>query len=458
MNKRYLLRRRQTWYIRIRVPDSLYPVIGKKHITRSLKTRDIHEARARRWSVVKEIKAYLNAQARQGFIAPDSPEVIIQRAKETRNEINLGLEDPENAEIVWDVYVDQLIDRHGKPDPETGEPKVDEAIVTAVRLGYEIISSGKGVMLASQALEENLEELRGRQVLNQTIRARERRVNAFLRWLGGDRKLKEISREDAGRYVTQVLLKRGNSQKTVKDTISDLSAFFNWAMERGQTVSNPFRGMSKSVRDTTRGTREKKNGKRRVWTQKELKHLLLEIKARLGEDDPLWAMTVIALYTGMRENEIAETRLEDVHSDHIHIPEGKTESSIRDTPIHPLLKPFIEQLKASSTEGYLISGLIRGGEDNKRHHYFAKRFGRFKREKAGLTDSRIVFHSFRKNFAGALEQAGVSETLAQQIVGHKKQSLTYGLYSPGVDLEKMAEAVAMVSYGAEVDRLCAEGL
>jgi hypothetical protein len=55
-----------------------------------------------------------------------------------------------------------------------------------------------------------------------------------------------------------------------------------------------------------------------------------------------------------------------------------------------------------------------------------------------------------------MERADVQENLAQQIVGHKKQSLTYGLYSDGVKVEKMMDAVSKVSHGQKVDELVKE--
>ena len=48
----------------------------------------------------------------------------------------------------------------------------------------------------------------------------------------------------------------------------------------------------------------------------------------------------------------------------------------------------------------------------------------------------------------ASENAGVLESTTQLIVGHSRQSLTYGLYSPGVHFELLCEAVGKVSYDA----------
>lgn len=70
LDKRYLERRRQTWYVVVRVPDSLYPVVRKRKIIKSLKTRDIEEARALRWGAVASIKEYLHQERcgeEQGF-------------------------------------------------------------------------------------------------------------------------------------------------------------------------------------------------------------------------------------------------------------------------------------------------------------------------------------------------------------------------------------------------------
>lgn len=56
-----------------------------------------------------------------------------------------------------------------------------------------------------------------------------------------------------------------------------------------------------------------------------------------------------------------------------------------------------------------------------------------------------------------LEDAGVSENLAADIVGHEKPRITYGLYSGGASLATKAAALAKVSYptisASAVDRV-----
>lgn len=47
-----------------------------------------------------------------------------------------------------------------------------------------------------------------------------------------------------------------------------------------------------------------------------------------------------------------------------------------------------------------------------------------------------------------LEDAGVTENLAADIVGHEKPRITYGLYSGGASLAKKAAALELVKYPA----------
>lgn len=57
-----------------------------------------------------------------------------------------------------------------------------------------------------------------------------------------------------------------------------------------------------------------------------------------------------------------------------------------------------------------------------------------------------MYHSIRKTFITLLENAGVSENLAADIVGHEKPRITYGLYSGGTSVAVKAAAVEKVKY------------
>ena len=58
----------------------------------------------------------------------------------------------------------------------------------------------------------------------------------------------------------------------------------------------------------------------------------------------------------------------------------------------------------------------------------------------------LVFHSLRKTVATLLENAGVPEGIAADILGHEKKTLSYGLYSSGSSMQRKREAIEKVVY------------
>lgn len=60
------------------------------------------------------------------------------------------------------------------------------------------------------------------------------------------------------------------------------------------------------------------------------------------------------------------------------------------------------------------------------------------------------FHSLRRAFITAMERAEVPESTAKLIAGHARGSLTFGLYSRGVPVAQLAQAVQRVDYGAHM--------
>lgn len=61
---------------------------------------------------------------------------------------------------------------------------------------------------------------------------------------------------------------------------------------------------------------------------------------------------------------------------------------------------------------------------------------------------QFVFHSVRKTVATMLEDAGIGENVAADILGHEKPTMTYGLYSGGTSLDVKAKAIAALRYPA----------
>ncbi len=178
------------------------------------------------------------------------------------------------------------------------------------------------------------------------------------------------------------------------------------------------------------------------------------IRAAMDRDDQELAdLITLGAYTGARIEELCALKLASVNLEgnipSFRIEDAKTEAGVREVPIHPALVPLVRRLKATS-EGknpapseYLLAGLT-FNKYGDRSNAIGKRFGRLK---GSLGFGRKhVFHSLRKTLVTALENAGVSENLAADIVGHEKPRITYGLYSGGASLEVKAKALAKVGY------------
>ena len=170
---------------------------------------------------------------------------------------------------------------------------------------------------------------------------------------------------------------------------------------------------------------------------------LLEAAEQKG-DGQLADLILLALYTGMRIEEACSLKAKDVKPDHLLIPKSKTIAGERKIPIHSALKPLMEAMITASKDGYVVSKLCSKNMYKKRHSAISKRFGSLKRKKG--FGSQHVFHSLRKTVVTLLEQASVPEGIAADIVGHKKQTMTYGVYSGGSSMKQKQDAIEKLEY------------
>ena len=81
----------------------------------------------------------------------------------------------------------------------------------------------------------------------------------------------------------------------------------------------------------------------------------------------------------------------------------------------------------------------------------SKAFRRY-REKAGLVGRLRDFHALRVTFCEAMEGAEVPESTVKLIVGHVRESMTFGHYSKGKRVI-LRTAIDKLAYGEEVMRL-----
>ena len=153
----------------------------------------------------------------------------------------------------------------------------------------------------------------------------------------------------------------------------------------------------------------------------------------------------------MRLGEICELKKSDISEDCFHIHKGKTSAASRVVPINSFLNTVINKLFERSKDGYLITDISPGGDDNKRSWNFQKRLGRI-RLKIGLPKG-VVFHSLRNTFSTRMENLGIPRNHISQLMGHEDGNMALDVYSGGLAIEPLRESINKLTYGSGMDLL-----
>lgn len=165
------------------------------------------------------------------------------------------------------------------------------------------------------------------------------------------------------------------------------------------------------------------------------------------KDGHLANLILMGAYTGARIEEICSLKVTDVKEVEgmlcIKVIDAKTAAGVRTIPAHKQLIPLLSQQSKDSNDGYVLSGLT-FNKYNDRSNAIGKRFGRLK-QKLGFGDEH-VFHSIRKTVITMFENLGISEGVSADIVGHEKNTMTYGLYSAGHSVVNKAGAIDQLEY------------
>jgi integrase len=235
------------------------------------------------------------------------------------------------------------------------------------------------------------------------------------------------------------------SPKTKQRALSDWGMYWKYLKHQELTAgSGDSPLLTANIRPTT-SANSPTSQKRQAFKPEEIATLIKG--AMTANDKPLHDLIILAAYTGARIEELASRTTQHIEQidgiNSIHITEGKTEAATRYVPIHPQILPLIERLSADSTDTFLVPSNS-NNQYGTRSPSLSKRFTRL-RNSLGFPPTK-VFHSIRKTFTTGLERLGVPEGTTADIVGHKKATITYGLYSEGMSIRQKAEAVAKLTY------------
>jgi integrase len=436
-DNRHLQLRGRTWYVRVAVPPSLVRKAGRASILKSLQTRDVAEARSRRWPMVAKIKAELDELKGAKAWCP------VALGLKWRAAIASSDDEPNDDNPQGMSERDLTID-----DMHLEREELEDAGRAAdADLMYRLATDTGTVI--EDAGRKWLRELEGR-VTSQTIKQHGHALSLLKKHLPAVVLTTDLDRRKAGLFVTDKLQPSGRAQKTVNRIVSSLSAFWKWMIRRGLAEANPWEGQG----DFAKKRGKAKAGKERPYTPHELVRLLTAdpgttLKGRYGP--PTRDLLRLGLATGARLNELCELRVEDVKvADRVlfFIPEGKTASARRAIPVLEAVWPILERRLGTAEGGQLFPELKPGGPDGKRSWYVSKRFTQYRRTVLG-EDSTVDFHSLRRSFATYLEHATtaslkVNPSVIAELMGHQKGTLALSVYSGGLRLQHLKDAIAVL--------------
>lgn len=446
LDNRYLERRRQTWFAVVEVPPSLQKRLGRR-IRRTLKTRDVHVARARRHKVVGEIKELIEAARNGKDDSPIQQEAMAWRetlaAAERGDNVGSIPEDEDPAGFIRSLIEDRSDSLRAHKDTE------------ADAAGFQGVALGTATPLAlyvAQWLSEGA--LKGTPLKERTKHERRKAAEKLGEWMQTVKlpsTVEAVTRKVAGRYVSEVLIPSGKDAVTLGKSVRSLASYWAWLQKRGHLpdeARNPWAGQApkKTARDGDGIDAE------RAFTDAELARLLTG-----PAGDTLADFMRVAALTGMRREEIGQLKAADCAGGVFIIRAGKTDAAARRVPVHPDLAGIVaKRLKGKAPDAYLFHDLASASTE--RTDPIGKAFTRYRRE-LGIQEgegrrSRVNFHSFRRWFITAAINAKQPDHFVSLVVGHKegRKGMTKGRYWQGLDdaaLRAVVEAVKLPAMPAQ---------
>lgn len=224
---------------------------------------------------------------------------------------------------------------------------------------------------------------------------------------------------------------------------------FNWAVDREHISKNYFR--KKPIQES-----KKASEKRDMLTSDDLAALFNPVLFEAEADQPFKYWTpLIALYTGARQNEIAQLDGQDIKQIHgiwcfRFITAKQKKYTERIVPVHSKLQELGLIEYAKSKPGKLFSEL-----HERRDGYgqaVSKWYNRYRR-KCGLNDVRNKdFHSLRHTLPTELFRIGVNPMLISEIDGHmtsngKRRTTTEEVYIKSSEVTTLRDALEKLEYG-----------
>lgn len=450
------LEKRRAGYEAVRdVPPSLRAAVGRNRLRKGLGTRDLHLARARLLPALVAFEATIQA-ARRG--SPTTDPIAAEALELRKHTLALKAGDatgwgvePEwhqdesdgewrqgsKADAALDIHNDGIRDRVEAIERQEGSKRAEA--FAEVAMGR---STPLGLHVADWLAEPGQKgAYRGR-----TLDDYRRIIAEFGTWLAKEEHaavMEKVTRRVAGRYLG-TLHAEGLSSARIRTIVSALAGYWTWLERRGVIPEGVVNAWSRQAppKAVNRGRQEPE----RAFENAEVVKLLAG-----APDAVLGDLMRLAALSGLRIEEACKLTVGMCQGGRFDAPGTKTDASRRDVPIHLELAPMVAARCAGKAHGdWLLHELGEPNRYGERAAAISKRFGRYRQtvgvhERAeGQRRSLVNFHSFRRWFITKALQAGQPARVVQQVVGHRLQGMTEGVYFAGDTLEAKRACVAAV--------------
>lgn len=424
----------------VQVPKDVRHLLGKTAFKKSLKTRDKRIAQAKAVEYVDGWKKLIEA-ARQGqYEAAESQiSMIVADIREMQSLLEKDPED-QHAQAGLDAahthLQDLLIKSKGANSFEKLEGSEQKQVINTFK-----ISTGQE-HLFTQFLEDHLGSLL---VTQRTKESKKQQITRYAKLFP---KLRDATRKNVREFMKYLRDDERLTNITIKRDLSALGVYWDFIRDEGlaplDDQHNPFK--DQKPLNNTRG----QDAARMPFTKEQLRTLFAKLSRNAAtgdaQDKALLDLSLIALCTGARREEIGQLKINDIEigapheTSCINIRNAKTEAGVRTIPVHPTLMELVKKRVQNRTaqDSFLFPELSTNRQ-GLRTDALGKRFGRLK-DSLGF-GPELVFHSIRKSFTTFMEQAEVPEGVTADIVGHEKQTITYGLYSGGTSNQQKLDAI-----------------
>lgn len=423
---RWLELRGRVWCAVQDVPRPLREAMGRKRMVKSLGTRDVHVAVARRHAALAEFqRAFLAASATSGA-DPITTSAMIWRdtlAQADREAAHGANDDTDPSDSLREVITSELAAAAERIEAEHGHGRA--------KAFYEV-ATGAATPLLHHVDAWLAEGGRKGPLKRRTADQYRSDLGQLEEWLTASRisaTVEAVTKAVAGRYVTEGLLANGVDRVTANRKISAPSAYWRWLLKRTNVAANPWAGQSLSkVAAGASNARHK-----RAYTALEVATLL-----NGGADVELADAMRVAALSGMRLEEIYRLRVRDTADGWFRVTAAKTRAGVRRVPVHTALAALVARRQTGKAgPDYLFHepGASRAGRE--RSMATSKRFGHYRKRlkvderETGRRQSNVDFHSFRRFFVTTARQAGIDQATVASVVGHETGNITDDVYSGG---------------------------